>query len=99
MDLEARVRELEQKLREQVALTEAIVRQIPGAVFIKDAEGRFTMVNRGWSEMSGVPAEQALGRTAQDLYPAALAARIAAEDAKLLAEGPAAGTLESVHQG
>src|SRR5581483_11313568 len=54
-----RALELErERLRDQMALTDAIVKQMPNAIFTKDAEGRFTLVNRGWSEMSGVAAAQ-----------------------------------------
>ncbi|HEY3077546.1 MAG TPA: PAS domain S-box protein, partial [Burkholderiales bacterium] len=88
-----------QRLRDQIALTEAIVRQIPNATFTKDAAGRFTMVNRGWSEMSGVPAERAVGRTVHDIYPPELARRFAEEDARLIAQGAAAEPTEAEHSG
>src|SRR5256885_7499574 len=103
---ERRLREVEQRydsamaaMREQVALTQAIIEQIPGAVFAKDREGRFTHANRGWSEMSGVPAQRAIGRTVHDLYPAEAAKRFAAEDRKLIARGAGAPPVESVHEG
>lgn len=89
----------EQALRSQSALTQAIIEQIPGAVFVKDPEGRFTLANRGWSTMSGVPAEQAIARTVHELYPAQTAQRFAAEDEKLLAQGAAAAPIEVVHEG
>jgi PAS domain S-box-containing protein len=97
-DISAR-RAQEERLRDQVALTEAIVAQIPNAVFVKDREGRFTLVNPGWSEMSGFPAPQAVGRTVHDLYPRETAERFAAEDARLLAQGAAAQPIEALHQG
>src|SRR5947207_3313906 len=92
-------RKQEEALRNQSALTQAIVEQVPNAIFFKDQAGRFTLVNRGWTEMSGVPAERALGRTVHDIYPAATAERFAAEDAKLLALGPAAAPVQALHQG
>jgi PAS domain S-box-containing protein len=90
---------MEQRLRDQIALTEAIVRQVPNAVFTKDAQGRFTMVNRGWSEMSGVAAEDAIGKTVHEIYAPELAQRFAGEDAKLMAQGALAAPIEAVHQG
>ena len=89
----------EPALREQVALMQAIIEQIPGAVFAKDREGRFTHANRGWSEMSGVAAQRAIGRTVHDLYPAEAAKRFAGEDARLIARGADAPPVESVHEG
>jgi PAS domain S-box-containing protein len=88
-----------QALRSQSALTQAIIEQVPGAVFVKDSEGRFTLANRGWSAMSGIPVERALGRTVHDLYPAEVAKRFAAEDVKLLAQGAGAPPIEAVHEG
>jgi PAS domain S-box-containing protein len=89
----------EQRLREQIALTQAIVAQTPNAIFAKDRAGRFTLANRGWSEMSGVPAEQAIGRTVHELYPEAAAKRFAEEDEKLLELGAATPPIEALHQG
>src|SRR5262249_7798845 len=98
VDISAR-RAQEEALHEQIALTQAIVAQTPNAIFAKDNEGRFTLANRGWSEMSGVPAEQAIGHTVHDLYAPELAKRFAEEDARLIAQGAAAPAIESIHQG
>src|SRR5262249_34022655 len=108
-ELKERERELAQQkamllaqdeaLRNQSALTQAIVEQIPNAIFVKDKTGRFTLVNRSWTEMSNVPAENAPGRTVHDIHPAKVAERFAAEDAKLLAQGAVAKPVEALHQG
>jgi len=90
---------MDARLRAQIALTQAIVTQAPNSIFAKDREGRFTLANRGWSEMSGIPAEKAIGRTVHDLYPAEVARRFAEEDAKLLAQGTAAPPIEQLHAG
>jgi PAS domain S-box-containing protein len=102
-DAELRNSELErlyeEALRSRSALTQAMVEQIPNAFFVKDCSGRFTLVNRAWSEMSGFPAERAIGRTVHDLYPPQAANRFAAEDEALLARGAAAPPIEAVHEG
>ena len=92
-------RAMEERLRDQIALTQAIVERTPNALFVKDAQGRFTMVNRGWSEMSGIAVEKALGRSVYELYPPELARRFAAEDERLIAAGAAAKPTEALHQG
>jgi PAS domain S-box-containing protein len=92
-------RRQEEALRNQSTLTRTIVEQIPNAIFVKDREGRFTLVNRSWTQMSGVSAERAVGHTVHDIYPAAIAERFASEDAKLLAKGPTAAPVEAMHQG
>ncbi|MGQ0651997.1 MAG: hypothetical protein ACT4P4_06980 [Betaproteobacteria bacterium] len=38
---------MDARLRDQIALTQAIVERTPIALFVKDPQGRFTMVNRG----------------------------------------------------
>src|SRR4051812_33553982 len=87
---------MEQAVKDQVALTEAIVEQMPNAVFTKDADGRFTMVNRGWCEMSGVPPEKVLGKTVHDIYPANIADRFTEEDHKLLTQPPGSPPMEAM---
>src|SRR5437868_1844233 len=89
----------EERLRDQIALTQAIVAQTPNAIFAKDRQGRFTLANRGWTEMSGVEAAEALGRTVHELYPPTLAGRFAKEDEELMAQGASAPLLEQVHEG
>ena len=89
---------MERQLRDQIALTRAILERTPGAIFLKDPQGRYTMVNRGWTEMSGIAAEAAIGKTVHDLYPPEVARRFSEEDAALLAN-PDAPAIEAVHQG
>lgn len=97
-DISAR-RAQQEQLQDQVALTKAIVERIPNAVFVKDAEGRYLLLNRGWSDMSGIPVEQALGRTVYQMYPQETAERFSREDDALLAGGASAQPTEAVHQG
>jgi PAS domain S-box-containing protein len=91
--------DVEQTLRDQIQLTQSIVELLPVDLFLKDDQGRFTMVNQNWSRMSGVPAEKAIGHTVHDIYPPEMAARISAEDEKLLAQGAVATPIEAVHHG
>ena len=89
----------EERLRDQIALTQAIVKHVPNAIFVKDRQGRYTMVNRGWTQMSGIPEAEILGRTAHDVYPPATARLFTEEDEKLLAAGAAAAPVERIHRG
>ena len=57
------------------------------------------MVNQSWSEMSGLAAERAIGKTVHEIYPPAQAKGMAEEDAKLMALGADASPIEAVHQG
>jgi PAS domain S-box-containing protein len=62
---------------------------VPDIVFfVKDRAGRYLAVNRALAERCGVEERQALlGRTVRDLFPAALAARYAAQDEAVLRTG------------
>jgi PAS domain S-box-containing protein len=82
-----------------VALNKAIVAQAPSAIFVKDREGRFTLVNRGWTESFGFSAEETIGRTVHELFPGEDAARYEAEDQRLIAQGPSAAPVEALNEG
>ena len=89
----------EQTLRDQMAVMQAIIEHVPTAIFAKDAQGRFTLVNRAWSASIGKPAEQVIGKTVHEIYPPDMARRFASEDAALLAQGASAQPIELIHTG
>ena len=41
----------------------------PAAVYVKDLEGRYIMVNRQWCERTGRCGEEVLGKTTDELFP------------------------------
>jgi PAS domain S-box-containing protein len=45
----------------------SLLEHLPVCVFRKDADGRFTFVNERFCQLKGLPAEQILGRTADEL--------------------------------
>ncbi|MGI9622350.1 MAG: ammonium transporter [Acidimicrobiales bacterium] len=45
----------------------AVVDNMPAMVLLRDTEGRFVFVNRGYEEYYGLPAEEIVGSTLQDL--------------------------------
>ena len=61
-------REDEQNQRDQIALMRAIIEHLPTGIFAKDAQGRFTLVNRAWIRSLGLPAEQVVGKTVHEIY-------------------------------
>ena len=48
---------------------QAILDSTTSAIYVKDLEGRFLLVNRRCEEVIGRPKEQILGSTVHDLYP------------------------------
>jgi PAS domain-containing protein len=63
--------------------------QLPDAVFfVKDAAGRYQIVNRTLAERCGIAhRESSLGRTAREIFPAPLGASYAAQDELVLRTG------------
>jgi PAS domain S-box-containing protein len=55
-------------------------------VFAKDRSGRYLFVNREFERVTGLAAEQMLGRTDQQVFPPALAARFRHNDLRVLQE-------------
>jgi PAS domain S-box-containing protein len=82
-EIEARdlaLREGEQRLR-------ALLDGTPDRVWMKDAQGRYIVLNRSAEQALGLPAEQILGRTDREFRPAEHAEPVMADDARVMAEG------------
>ena len=52
----------------------------PGAIFIKDAQGRYTYVSASFAALAGRMRDEIVGKTDFDLFPPELATSFAAED-------------------
>jgi PAS domain S-box-containing protein len=66
---------------------EAILDNTTTPMYMKDDEGRFRFVNRGFRELFGLEDEEIVGRTDHDLFPAALADEYRANDLTVLDRG------------
>src|SRR5262249_36173029 len=62
-------RRQEEALRDQAKLTRDIIDANPNPLFVKDTQARHVHVNAAWARISGVSAEEAIGRTIQELIP------------------------------
>ena len=78
----AEARNAELLLRQQVLLENA-----PAAVFLKDIEGRYTVVNRGCVELLPTHVEDPVGKRDRDLYPESLAAKLERENRLVMKQG------------
>ncbi|HEX2199339.1 MAG TPA: PAS domain-containing protein [Burkholderiales bacterium] len=74
-------------LKQSEARLRAIVDHASALVLLKDAEGRYLMVNRRFEEVTGVPAAVALGRTDRQLFDQATADACTAHDRQVLESG------------
>ncbi len=79
-------RETDAALRDDEARLRAILEYSPSSIFVKDLQGRYLIVNRQWSWMTGIPADDVIGATADVSWPTEAAA-IAEQERILLATG------------
>ncbi len=67
--LEEQVRSLAQQRMQQHRLTQEIIDNIPSAVYIKDLEGRYMVVNKKLCEIFAMSPEELLTHRDADLFP------------------------------
>ena len=89
----------EQQLRDQMALTRALIDENPNAMYLKDTEGRYLTVNDAWLKMVGKTREQAIGRNVLEIFGDEESKRYQAVDMDLLARGEGASEVESLRTG
>jgi PAS domain S-box-containing protein len=82
-------REVEERLRESQALLAAFMENAPIGAYLKDPEGRYTLVNKEMAKVLGVPPDEALGKTAREVLGDEEAARIEEEELQAFARGKA----------
>jgi len=82
-------REAEAAVRESEARLRAIVEGAGDAIFIRDHEGRYLLVNPAAAEHLGLSVSRMLGRRPQELVPPEDAARMEETDQEVLSSGEA----------
>lgn len=101
LENERALREMNQKLQAEIAersQAEAALRESeeriggilhnsPSAIFLKDLEGRYRVVNPKFLEWFGFTESDVLGKTAQEIYPAERADTYSRIDEEVLAAG------------
>jgi PAS domain S-box-containing protein len=88
----------EEKIRESQSRLAAILDGSPSVIFVKDPEGRYTLVNRGFEESLQMSREQVLGKTDRDLFDKETAQTLRDHDVKALEAGRAIKFEEAIHQ-
>ena len=79
-------RQAEAAIREQSNLLRSVIYGTDNVVFVKDADGRYIMVNPSGGIVAGSTAEEIVGRTDVDVAPE-LAARRRESDLRVMREG------------
>ena len=79
--------EARERLRESKAQFRAVVNNSPTKIHIKDADGRYILVNKVAERLFGVTDEEARGKTTHEIFPDAIAASFVQHDRKVLESG------------
>jgi PAS domain S-box-containing protein len=86
----------EQTFRQSEAQLNAILTNSPAVVYLKDAAGRYTFVNRRYETLHHVKYEEVSGRTDDQIFPAETAVALRANDQQVVRSGLAMEFEESV---
>ena len=70
-----------------VGILEAVLEGTPDAVFVKDLEGRYLLVNSACARFIGRPKDEIVGRRDEELYPPETARRFVEADRQIFATG------------
>ncbi len=63
-----RFRAAEQQLRDHREFLKRVIDKSPSLVYVKDWDGRYTMVNRAFAELLGAQPEQMVGKTDSEIH-------------------------------
>jgi len=78
-------RKAEEALIDSEARLRAIIDSAPDAIFIKDRENRFVLVNKVFPTQFNIPKDKIIGKTYEELFGDTLAGRIREGDERVLA--------------
>jgi PAS domain S-box-containing protein len=68
-------------------ILQAVIEATPDAIFVKDLDGRYVVVNAAAARFLGRTAEEIIGKRDLELYPEETARRFIADDRQVLAAG------------
>jgi PAS domain S-box-containing protein len=80
-------KQAEAALRESEARLRGFLDHAPFAMYLKDTDLRYQLVNRAVEQFQGMTAAEICGKTPMEIYPRALAERFIAEDHEVFARG------------
>jgi PAS domain S-box-containing protein len=85
-DQVAMQQEAETALQESEARLQDIIDNAPAAIYLKDLEGRYILINRKFQILFHLAREEVLGKTDRDIFPTELADRLWEHDRQVIAE-------------
>ena len=75
---------LEAQVKTRTREITGILKYTPSVVYIKDTDGRYSLVNSRFEELLGIGGQDVFGKTDHDLFPAEIADRMRAADIEIL---------------
>jgi PAS domain S-box-containing protein len=90
-------KQAEEALRNSEALYHSLAESLPLNTYLKDRTGHFKVANQIFYDTVGRPAEEVIGHTDFDLFPAALAAKYQRDDKHVMETGEVINLIEK-HQ-
>ncbi|HEV8544346.1 MAG TPA: ATP-binding protein [Verrucomicrobiae bacterium] len=72
----------------------SLIENLPQAFFSKDLEGRFTFINSEFCRLMGIPTEEIIGRSDEDLFPRPMVLKFKAEDFRVLTQKQPVNSME-----
>ena len=85
--LDQQIREKEEASLRALLTLQRFIDHIPGTAYVKDADSRTLMANRGFQTLLGIDPDDMIGKTSQELFPGEFGEKIAADDRKVLEDG------------
>ncbi len=89
----AAMRDISERLRAEEALRDNrrflidLIEHSGNLIFVKDREGRYELVNRKWEEVTGLPRENVLGKTDEELFPGYVGKQFRRNDLEVIEAG------------
>ena len=90
---------LERQVRERTLEITGILEYTPSVVYIKDKDGRYSLVNSRFEELHKINADYVRGKTDHDLFSAEIADRLRAADVETLSKRRPCQVEEAVSRG
>ncbi len=91
-------KDLERLVRVQTAEITSILTYTPAVVYIKDKEGRYTLVNKRYEELFNIHNAEIRGKTDYDILPKPVADQFRSSDAQVLSESHSLQAEEQIQQ-
>ncbi|MHB8066331.1 MAG: sensor histidine kinase [Desulfobaccales bacterium] len=84
-ELSSYSQDLERQIRNRTREIASILNYTPAVIYIKDRDGRYTLINPRFEKLFGLSQEEVRGKTDYDIFPPETADQIKANDSQVLA--------------